>query len=237
MNKVMIKSLPYQVQKKVKMMESSTPIQKELVKIFQKNQQYEPFIISKLEDYVEEQLKLNQMDLLANLHLLQMYRLHPEKMNISKVAKVLIKALMSIGDASKSFTACQYLVSEETREDETIEAILEASELLESMKFKEFWQLRLTLAEKTPGFQESARAFIFEAIISTHSSIDVTLVQAYLNLSDTEVQQLIEAQKWTMKNKNYVEISSNASNQFRAKKFKENIEVSNVLKTIYDLER
>lgn len=126
---------PYQVQEKINMMdiECKSSIQKQLVDMFEKDQ-YEPIVISKLEEYVEEQTKLKQMDLLANLHLLQMYRLYPEKMNISKVAKVLIKALMSIGD--KSFTACQYLISEETREDETIEAILEASELLESMKFK-----------------------------------------------------------------------------------------------------
>ena len=95
------------------MEQTPTSIQRDLKELY-RTSRYDVGVISKLEDYLEEQIKTKTMDLAANLHLLQMYRMYPEKMNISKVAKLLVKAMMSMGE--RHFTACQYLVSEETRE-------------------------------------------------------------------------------------------------------------------------
>ncbi|RLN97630.1 hypothetical protein BBJ28_00023566 [Nothophytophthora sp. Chile5] len=116
---------------------------------------------------------------------------------------------------------------------------------------QDFWKEDVTYATTVPGFLESVRAFILDAIRRSHSAIATDVFKAKLNVSDKEVAEIVagtqtitvdplmdvwQAEKWTVAG-DVIQISANEDNQMQAKKIQENIEFQDVLKVIHTLSR
>ncbi|OQR89718.1 hypothetical protein ACHHYP_06091 [Achlya hypogyna] len=193
-------------------------------------------IVGLLEAYLDEQLANNVVDEEANLMLLKFYAIYPVKLEQqqTRVAQVLAKGLMAL--PSNYFLGATYMVSEALRKHKDIAALLHAGEVLQSCLFPEFWTLDLAFAKKIPGFEEAVRTFIVSTIAKSHSIVAKEFVKAQLNLADKDVEKLVSEHGWTAKDSTYI-VKPNADNEMRPKKFKEDIEFSDILDTIQVLSR
>lgn len=93
--------------------ENVSKVQEQLVKIYEENP-YTETIIAVLEKYLEEQISTQCQDLRANLHLLQLYKLFPQKRDLVYTKKVLIKSMMNM--THRQYLACSYMVAQDARE-------------------------------------------------------------------------------------------------------------------------
>ncbi|TYZ51667.1 hypothetical protein PybrP1_003409 [[Pythium] brassicae (nom. inval.)] len=188
-----------------------------------------------LEAYLAEQLAGATVDADANLALLKLYLIFPERADAAKVAAVLLKGVQAT--PSPYFTGATTLVPESLREDATVKLALEAGFLLQSCLFEEFWKLDLAAAEAAaPGTLTAARAFILDAVRKSHSVVSTALLKAALSVSDAEVAAVVAAEHWTLEGE-LAKIPANGENQVRPKKIQEKIEFEDVLKLIDTLSR
>ncbi|OQS04269.1 hypothetical protein THRCLA_03477 [Thraustotheca clavata] len=193
-------------------------------------------LVGLLEAYLDEQIATNVVDEEANLMLLKFYAIYPVKPEQQqlRVAQILVKGLMTL--PSNFFLGATFMVSEALRKNKDIAALLKAGDVLQSCLFNDFWQLDLTFAKKITGFENAVRSFILSTIAKSHDVVSKDFVKAQLNLGDKDVEKLATEQGWTAKDKTFI-VKPNAENQMRPKKFKEDIEFSDILDTIQILSR
>ncbi|RLN72301.1 hypothetical protein BBJ28_00021655 [Nothophytophthora sp. Chile5] len=166
-------------------------------------------VVTVLEAYLAEQVQNSTVDIDADLALLKLYLVYPSTADADHVAKVLVKGIMAM--PSTFFTGATTMLPDSIRED-------------------------VTYATTVPGFLESVRAFILDAIRRSHSAIATDVFKAKLNVSDKEVADIVAAENWTVAG-DVIQISANEDNQMQAKKIQENIEFQDVLKVIHTLSR
>jgi hypothetical protein len=75
--------------------------------------------------------------------------------------------------------------------DANVTAALNLGFMLQSCLFEDFWKTDVAFAEKVPGFLESVRAYILTAISRSHSAISTDVVKAKLNVSDSEIADIV----------------------------------------------
>ncbi|KAM1155885.1 hypothetical protein ACFX2B_026466 [Malus domestica] len=71
---------------------------------------YNPDILPDLENYVNERVSSQTYSLDANLCLLRLYQFEPDRMSTQIVARILVKALMTM--PSPDFSLCLFLIPE-----------------------------------------------------------------------------------------------------------------------------
>jgi len=98
-------------------------------------------------------------DLAANLATLKLYQFHPELVNHSVRAMILLKAMMNL--PHNDFTLCMYMIPEVAHQEEPIRMLLCLADLLETCRFPEFWikaeTCRTELLNTIPGFDDVVR--------------------------------------------------------------------------------
>ncbi|KAF0686285.1 Aste57867_21891 [Aphanomyces stellatus] len=193
-------------------------------------------LIALLESYLDEQISTNVIDEEANMTLLKLYTIYPNAagQQQARAAQILVKGLMTL--PSNFFLGASYLVPDSLRKTKEIAELLQAGQLLQTCRFPDFWKLDLAGAKKVPGFEAAVRAFVVSTIGRSHDVVSAAFAAAQLHLGSKEVEALVAAQGWTVKGSDFV-VKPNADNTMRPKKFKEDIEFTDLLDTINVLSR
>jgi translation initiation factor 3 subunit K len=144
-----------------------------------------------LEAYVDAQAKGEcpyYMD--ANRSLLRLYQCFPQSENASKVALILLLALLEY--PSTDLLALSFLVPERLQKEEPCATILKCANLLESCSFTEFWQvfggmegddqIKSVLAGPVSGTERLQRAIV-QVLALTYRTSSLDKVLAALNMS------------------------------------------------------
>ncbi len=158
---------------------------------------YDPEILPKLEEFVEYQVSHQFCDPDANLAVLKLYQFYPDKYNPATVAKILIKALMNL--PSTDFLCALYLIPDRKQVDEPIPVITQLQGLLETGRFKDFWETSGSCAEllaSVPGSIEGVREFMLSVIGRSYKSIDKSTLAELLNLDDAAIDDIVKKQGW-----------------------------------------
>ncbi|XP_012847978.1 PREDICTED: eukaryotic translation initiation factor 3 subunit K-like [Erythranthe guttata] len=98
---------------------------------------YNPDILPDIENYVNEQVSSQTYSLNANLCLLRLYQVEPERMSTQIVARILIKALMAM--PAPDFSLCLFLIPERVQMEEQFKTLIVLSHSLETARFRQFW--------------------------------------------------------------------------------------------------
>jgi translation initiation factor 3 subunit K len=142
-----------------------------------------------LEAYVDAQAKGEcSYDMNANRSLLRIYQFSPPSTNPTKVALVLLLALLEF--PLTDVLALSYLVPARLQKTDACAAVLKCANLLESCKFSEFWeasgsiqggddQIKSLVASSTEKLQRA----ILEVLALTYKTASVSKVSAALNVN------------------------------------------------------
>jgi len=163
---------------------------------------YDVKILSQLEEYVVQQVRLGTYDLEANRHLLKLYLFHTDTMKIDTVGKILLKSLTAL--PASDYLQCIYVLSEKVHSVEPVKTILKLAGLLDQCSFKKFWkeaELARAILDQIPGFDDAIRDFITTTVQSTYRVISVSMLKDYWNLSekktfDERVDRLVSQSGW-----------------------------------------
>ncbi|KAH9096486.1 hypothetical protein Ae201684P_013154 [Aphanomyces euteiches] len=173
-------------------------------------------LIGLLEAYVDEQVATSVVDEEANMTLLKLYAIYPTHTSVDNEQTC----------AAQILRLCS----------KDIAGLLQAGQLLQTCRFPEFWQLDLAVGKKVPGFEAAIRSFILSTIGRSHDVVAAAFVAQQVKLGEKEVQALVTELGWTVNGANYV-VKPNSENQMRPKKFKEDIELTDLIDTIHALSR
>eukprot|EP00906_Rhabdomonas_costata_P001548 RCo002559 len=150
---------------------------------------FEPAVVDRLEDNLNLQLKDGLFDLEANLALLKLYQLFPERANVEGIRKVLLKSLMYLKD--NAFTLALYLIPDRFHSDAAIVTLMELSTLLECAKYSEFWEKAKNaqaILQPATNLNHAIRDFILDTIFITYRTVDVAFLLEALNLDEGELK-------------------------------------------------
>eukprot|EP00172_Hildenbrandia_rubra_P003260 Plantae.Rhodophyta-Hildenbrandia_rubra.ctg4972.p1 GENE.Plantae.Rhodophyta-Hildenbrandia_rubra.ctg4972~~Plantae.Rhodophyta-Hildenbrandia_rubra.ctg4972.p1 ORF type:complete len:236 (+),score=32.90 Plantae.Rhodophyta-Hildenbrandia_rubra.ctg4972:42-710(+) len=204
---------------------TSDEMQAEIVRLLQ-SRRYDPEILPQLEKWVDHQVQEGLYDSDANLSILKMYQFHPASYNATVVSKILIKALMTL--PSPDFLCSLYLIPDRMQDDEPIPIISKLATLLETGRFKEFWETCGSckeLVSTVPGFEDSMRLFMLSIVSRTYKKIDKAVLKDLLNLGtdDTALDEILENNGWEESEKGVIVLPDNDENQPRSVKQEEQL--------------
>lgn len=184
----------------------------EIIRLLRTNR-YDPAILPRLEEFVSYQGSNGFCDPDANLAVLKLYQIFPNKYNPLVVAKILIKALMSL--PATDFLVCLHLIPERRQVDEPIPVITQLANLLERGEFKQFWDASgacRDLLESVPGSIVAFREFMSDVVSRTYHTIQVTTLSEILDLSLEDAQTHASSRGWTVQD-DVITIPPNEDNQ------------------------
>lgn len=189
-------------------------LENEVIGLLQ-TRRYDPDILPRLEAYVDHQVAggraLNDPD--SNLAVLKLYQFYPAHYRADTVAKILIKALMTL--PSTDFLCALYLVPDRRQVDEPIPVIAKLAELLETGCFKEFWEAAGScreLLESVPGSLDAVRDFMASVVARTYRCVDLPVLGELLELEEPGVREVCAANQWEVAD-GVANIPANEENQ------------------------
>merc|ERR1712087_79614 len=161
-------------------------------------QRYNPDILPELEAFVDAQCANASYDLDCNLAVLKLYQFHPDKSNITTVAKILVKALMNL--PATDYLLCTYLIPERVQEVELISDVAAIAKLLEKCSFRQVWEavepLREQLLSGVAGFDAAIGEFILRTMQITYQSIPASHLEESLNVNNTQLMEILAGRGW-----------------------------------------
>jgi translation initiation factor 3 subunit K len=134
---------------------------------------YNPEHLKVIENYVEEQARINKYDLEANLAVLKLYQFNPHLLNLDVTYTILLKALTNFPHTD--FVLCKCLLLPSQMQDETVREIIYLADILEQCDFELFWQRvksQPDLCLKITGFFDSIRKFVCHVVGITFQTIE-----------------------------------------------------------------
>jgi translation initiation factor 3 subunit K len=195
-------------------MADGVSLENEVIGLLQ-TRRYDPEILPRLEAYVDHQVAggraLNDAD--SNLAVLKLYQFYPAHYRAETVAKILIKALMTL--PSTDFLCALYLVPDRRQVDEPIPVIAKLAELLETGCFKEFWEAAGScrdLLESVPGSLEAVREFMAGVVARMYRRVDVAVLSELFELDEAGVREVCAQNQWEVVD-GVVQIPANDENQ------------------------
>mmetsp|Transcript_4783 Transcript_4783/g.5907 ORF Transcript_4783/g.5907 Transcript_4783/m.5907 type:complete len:228 (-) Transcript_4783:1174-1857(-) len=179
---------------------------------------YNQNILGELIACLHSQIESDWYDCDINLAILKLYQFHPEEenVNLDVVLKILVKALMNLPD--QDFQLCLYMLPEPYQSLEEVSNLAALADKLEKAQYRDFWSL---LAEKqqllslVPGLERTIRRYILESVSLTFSEIPRKVLCEVLNVSDSDLQDLFDAD--ALKSEGFVTLEKNSENQPRQK--------------------
>ena len=161
---------------------------------------YNPENLPTLEHYVQMQAFEQTYNLDANLAVLKLYQFNPSMFKETVTCQILLKALMNLPHTD--LILCKCLIIEQHQSVESVNKVIELSNLLETCEFQSFWQELdrcHDLIEGITGFRESIKKFIASVLKVTYQNISRTLLKEYLNddtIEDLEITQFCAENGW-----------------------------------------
>lgn len=146
-----------------------------------------------LEKFANEQS--DSYSLSANLALLRMYAIYPEKTIVRTLSQLLVKAIMRL--PSTDFATLLHLIPERLQEDQELATLIALMQHLDGARFQSFWlacdACRSVNLSKVPGFVEAIRKHILRAVHSTCQKVRRSTLAEYLRLDATALDELIDS--------------------------------------------
>eukprot|EP00270_Netrium_digitus_P020967 TRINITY_DN8794_c0_g1_i1.p1 TRINITY_DN8794_c0_g1~~TRINITY_DN8794_c0_g1_i1.p1 ORF type:complete len:225 (-),score=51.75 TRINITY_DN8794_c0_g1_i1:108-782(-) len=157
---------------------------------------YNPEILPDLERYVQQQVASGTYNLDANLTLLRLYQIEPQRVNLKIMALICIKAMMAL--PRMDFTLCQYLISERIQtEDPTFVTLTNLGHFLEAGRFAEFWDeaaRHRELLKAVPGFEAAIQRFALHLLGITYQRVPRKIVAEAVNIDGPLLDKFLEQQ-------------------------------------------
>lgn len=151
-----------------------------------------------LEQHLDWQISTGEYDLEANLALLRLYQFYPEHFNVDATKLVLLKALASFSPSD--FILYKYLIQLDHLSEEPLSVVTELGMLLEACQFPRFWMClreNPNITAGLPSFRDCIIKFIVQVVANTYQRIPKALLGQFLDMSGSELNQLIQSHGWT----------------------------------------
>merc|ERR1712243_466536 len=191
---------------------------------------YNPENLLTLEHYVQMQAFEQTYNLDANLAVLKLYQFNPSMFKQEVTCQILLKALMNL--PHPDLNLCKCLIIEQYQAVESVNKVIELSNLLETCEFQCFWQeldKYPELIEGITGFRESIKNFIASVLKVTYQNISRSLLKEVLNddtIEDLEITPFCAEHGWIM-DEDTIYISNQEGN-IKSKNISERITFDNV---------
>lgn len=200
-----------------------------IVEMLKGIERYNPDNLSTLEKYVEIQSRENAYDLEANLAVLKLYQLDPQRFSQDITCQILLKALTNFPHTD--FVLCKCLLTEKIMQEEPINQIMYLGDILEQCDFQHFWDRVLSMPElcnRIVGFQDSIRKFVCHVVGITFQTIDKGLLAQLLGgVDDSTLKHWVKKYGWKEESKNVIFIANQDEN-IKTKNITEKIDFENV---------
>mmetsp|Transcript_556 Transcript_556/g.1447 ORF Transcript_556/g.1447 Transcript_556/m.1447 type:complete len:222 (+) Transcript_556:101-766(+) len=155
-------------------------------------ERYNPDKLAQLEAYVDQQVVNSTYQLDANLALLRLYQFSPEKINLQKLLRLLVKALMQL--PAPDFNTCLCLVPESVQEEESVRSLVAMAGHLQACRFKDFWaavETQRDLLNSVPGFYDAVRSYALHVLGATFQRVSKATLMEVLKLEGMGLDTLI----------------------------------------------
>jgi hypothetical protein len=152
--------------------------------------------IEPLEAFVREQ-EDESYDKDANLLLLKLYTLFPEKRDNEVIGIILAKSIMQL--PSNDLQLCSYLISDAVQTQEPVSSMLQIADRLKMAQFCRFWaeaEKQNAFLSKVPGFYDKVRTYMVSSLLQTYESIEKESLQRFLNLEGEKFDELVAKMGW-----------------------------------------
>lgn len=164
----------------------------------------------------------------ANFALLKLYQFYPHLQNVDNLELIFLKALLHLED----FLPSLYLLPYTLQCSEPFTTLQKLAGYLDTAKFGEFWELASSsgLAQKVSGFDDAAREQIGSFLALAYQVVPVKVAKTALRFDGDEpgFSTFLKKHDWALDDFEMVNVPLNGENKPRAKKFEENIELSQV---------
>lgn len=201
----------------------------EIASMLQGIERYNPDNLQKLERYVEMQAQDNIYDLEANLSVLRLYQFGPTLYRSNIVNLILLKALTNLPHTD--FVLCKCLLTADRLEEPQVARVMVLADLLETCKFKQFWEELAKCGDLTitiHGFEDAIRKFVTHIINTTYQTIEVSTLKELLgNINEQAMKQWVGKCGWKDSGNGRVFITSQ-EDLVKTKNITEKIEFENV---------
>uniref|UniRef100_A0A061S947 Eukaryotic translation initiation factor 3 subunit K n=1 Tax=Tetraselmis sp. GSL018 TaxID=582737 RepID=A0A061S947_9CHLO len=150
--------------------------------------------LAELEKHIDNQVVDRTYQLDANLALLRLYQYQPSRINLNKLLRLLVKALMQL--PSRDFQTCLYLVPDHVQAEEAVANLVMLARHLESCRFKDFWaavEIQRELLNSVPGFYDAVRSYSVQVLTTTFQRISKTTLSELLKLDGMGLDTLVSA--------------------------------------------
>jgi len=191
---------------------------------------YNPDNLGTLEHYVQMQAFEQTYNLDANLAVLNLYKFNPTMFKETVTCQILLKALMNL--PHPDLNLCKCLIIEQHQAVESVNKVIELSNLLETCEFQMFWQeldRYPELIEGITGFRECIKMFIASVLKVTYQHISRIELKETLNddtIEDLEITAFCEHHGWIMDEDTI--FISNQEDNIKSKSISERITFDNV---------
>eukprot|EP00928_Gymnodinium_smaydae_P059896 TRINITY_DN43372_c0_g1_i1.p2 TRINITY_DN43372_c0_g1~~TRINITY_DN43372_c0_g1_i1.p2 ORF type:complete len:216 (+),score=72.96 TRINITY_DN43372_c0_g1_i1:129-776(+) len=155
---------------------------------------YDLNILPDLIAHLDRQFQDGSYDADANMAILKLYSLFPEEADASVMERILVKALMSYPETD--FSLCMFQIHEKYHSQ--LKELTQLAQQLEMAKFSKFWKDAEAVEQlnKAKGWKEAVRNFIIGVVSATYRSVKCDQLMELLNMSKSELDALVKAQKW-----------------------------------------
>ncbi|XP_065181011.1 eukaryotic translation initiation factor 3 subunit K-like [Sycon ciliatum] len=192
---------------------------------------YNPTNLPVWEKYVELQASTGEYDFEANLAVLKLYQFNPASFRADVAATILLKALMNL--PSIDFSMCKAILPEAFLREDSVSTAIYLADLLETCYFTRFWTEVVTFNELTQslkGFENAVRQYVCQVITITFQSIPSSqLVEQLGNVSDEQLEALIEANSWKKQADGTIFVGKKEAPASKPKKLVEQLDLDTVL--------
>nr|CAG4649626.1 EOG090X0BWZ [Scapholeberis mucronata]SVE93839.1 EOG090X0BWZ [Scapholeberis mucronata] len=201
----------------------------EIASMLQGIERYNPDNLQKLERYVELQAQENMYDLEANLSVLRLYQFGPNFYRSNIVNLILLKALTNLPHTD--FVLCKCLLTQDRLEESQVARVMVLADLLETCKFKQFWEELSKCGDliiTVQGFEDAIRKFVAHVVNTTYQTIEVPILKELLGSANDQIlKQWIVKCGWKDLGNGRVFITSQ-EDLVKTKNITEKIEFENV---------
>ncbi|XP_034936531.1 eukaryotic translation initiation factor 3 subunit K [Chelonus insularis] len=192
-------------------------------------ERYNPENLPTLEQYVEIQSRENAYDLEANLAVLKLYQLNPQRFKVDITCQILLKALTNLPHTD--FVLCKCLLNDNIMQEDPINQVIYLGDILEQCDFQHFWNRVKSMSElcnKIVGFQDSIRKFVCHVVGITFQTIDKNLLAQLLgSVDESTLKHWVKKYGWQEQSKNVIFIANQDEN-IKTKNITEKIDFENV---------
>jgi len=204
-------------------------LREDLEDCFEGINRYNPENLVALVGLVNAQVKERCYDLEANLTILKLYQLNPDRYDADTVAKILLLALMNL--PASDFVLAKCLIDQSRLNEDKLKPIMDLSDLLETCKFELAWTAlsdNPEMIQGISGFEDKIRRFVCHVIQNTYQNISKTLLVSLLgNVTEPILKQICKEKQWTIQPDGFITVS-NMEQTVKSRNIAERIDLESI---------